>query len=82
MNVKGEGYKIHHSVLADVNKVQVKSNEPYRFDFADFFINEKKTKTVNLVNNGEFNFDFVWKRQVNKYVTITPETGTVHKGSE
>ena len=30
------------------------------------------------MNNGEFNFDFVWKRQVNKnYIKITPETGTV-----
>lgn len=35
-----------------------------------------------ITNNGEFNFDFVWKRQVNKYITITPETGTVQKGSE
>jgi hydrocephalus-inducing protein len=29
LNVKGEGYKIHHSVLADVNRVQVQSTEPY-----------------------------------------------------
>lgn len=35
-----------------------------------------------LTNNGEFNFDFVWKRTVNKYVTITPETGSVKTGSE
>ena len=34
------------------------------------------------MNSGEFNFDFVWKRQINKYITITPETGTVQKGSE
>jgi len=35
-----------------------------------------------LTNSGEFNFDFVWKRTVNKYVTITPDTGTVKQGSE
>jgi len=35
-----------------------------------------------LTNNGEFNFDFVWKRQINKYITITPETGTVQKNGE
>lgn len=34
------------------------------------------------MNNGEFNFDFMWRRQTNKYVKITPETGTVQKGSE
>jgi hydrocephalus-inducing protein len=62
LNVKGEGYKIHHSVFADINKVLVQSNEPFKFDYNDFFINEKKSKIVNLQNNGEFNFDFVWKR--------------------
>lgn len=77
LNVKGEGYKIHHTVLADINKVNVQSTEPYKFDYSDFFINEKKSKVVFVHNNGEFNFDFVWKRQVNKYITITPETGTV-----
>jgi len=82
LNVKGEGYKIHHSVYADVNKALVTAAEPFRFDFNEFFINEKKTKVVTLQNSGEFNFDFVWKRQANKYVSVTPETGTVHKGSE
>lgn len=82
LNVKGEGYKIHHSVFADDNRVLLNAAEPYRLDFGDFFINEKKTKKVILQNNGEFNFDFVWKRQVNKYLTITPETGTVQKGNE
>lgn len=48
LNVKGEGYKIHHSVFADINRVNVQSNEPYKFDFGDFFINEKKSKTVYL----------------------------------
>lgn len=35
-----------------------------------------------MQNNGEFNFDFVWKRQINKYISITPETGSVPKGEE
>ena len=82
LNVKGEGYKIHHSVLADINKVPVQSTDPYRFDYGDFFINEKKTKLVTVSNSGEFNFDYVWKHKANKYVTITPETGTVQKGTE
>ena len=58
------------------------STQMHRFDFADFFINEKKSKKVVVANQGEFNFDFVWKRQMNKYVTINPETGSVPKGSE
>jgi len=77
LNVKGEGYKIHHSVQADEPRVDVVAGTPFNFDFGEFFINEKKTKQVILTNNGEFNFDFVWKRQVNKYIKITPETGTV-----
>jgi hydrocephalus-inducing protein len=51
-------------------------------DFGEFFINEKKVRKVLLQNNGEFNFDFVWRRKLNKYVTIEPDTGTVQKGSE
>jgi hypothetical protein len=46
-------------------------------DFGEFFINEKKVRKVLLQNNGEFNFDFVWRRKLNKYVTIEPDTGTV-----
>ena len=82
LNVKGEGYKIHHTVSADEPRVEVQAGQPFNFDFGEFFINEKKTKRVVLTNNGEFNFDFVWKRQVNKYIKITPETGTVQKGNE
>jgi hypothetical protein len=45
-----------------VNRAPVTSTESHKFDYGDFFINEKKTKLVTLTNNGEFNFDFVWKR--------------------
>jgi hydrocephalus-inducing protein len=75
LNVKGEGYKIHHSVIVNeaAAKIEAKSTEPYNANFGEFFINERKTKTITLTNNGEFNFDFTWKRLVNRYVTITPE---------
>ena len=62
--------------------MEAKAGEPFNFDFGEFFINEQKSKTVVLANSGEFNFDFVWKRQVNKYIKVTPETGTVQKGGE
>ena len=69
-------------MFADEPRVEAKAGEPFNFDFGEFFINEQKSKTVVLANSGEFNFDFVWKRQVNKYIKITPETGTVQKGGE
>ncbi len=60
----------------------MRSGEPYNFEFGNFFINEKKSKTVVVQNTGEFNFNFVWKQKGNKYISITPETGTVSKGEE
>jgi len=80
LNVKGEGYQIHHTVMADEPQIKVQSNEACKLYFGEFFINEVKTKQVVLTNNGEFNFDFLWKRVANKFVTISPETGTVQKG--
>jgi len=77
LNVKGEGYQIHHTVMADEPQIKVQSNEACKLHFGEFFINEVKTKQVVLTNNGEFNFDFLWKRVANKFVTISPETGTV-----
>jgi hydrocephalus-inducing protein len=83
LNVKGEGYKIHHSVrVLELPPVEAQSTAATNLDWGDFFINEKKTKVIQLTNSGEFNFDFVWKRPVNKYVTITPETGSVKTGGE
>jgi hydrocephalus-inducing protein len=86
LNVKGEGYKIHHKIFSGEPRVEVpqpaSGTATSPLDFGEFFINERKVRKVVLQNNGEFNFDFVWKRQVNKYVTIVPDTGTVQKGSE
>jgi hydrocephalus-inducing protein len=63
LNVKGEGYKIHHSVrVMDTPPIQASSEEPTNLNLGEFFINEKKTRIISLTNNGEFNFDFVWKR--------------------
>jgi hydrocephalus-inducing protein len=85
LNVKGVGYTIHHSVFFGeqkhkINGADASGKKGFPISFGDFFINEKKTKTLKICNEGEFNFDFVWKRSVNKYITITPDTGTVRKG--
>jgi len=87
LNVKGEGYKIHHKIFCGEPRQEVKQGAQGTtvtspLDFGEFFINEKKVRKVLLQNNGEFNFDFVWRRKLNKYVTIEPDTGTVQKGSE
>ena len=44
LNVKGEGYQIHHTVMADEPLTKVQQNEPCKLDFGEFFINEVKTK--------------------------------------
>lgn len=58
LNVKGEGYQIHHTVMADLPQTKVTALEACKLHFGEFFINEIKTKQVELTNNGEFNFDF------------------------
>lgn len=58
LNIKGEGYQIHHTVMADEPQQKVTSSDACKMHFGEFFINEVKTKHVELTNNGEFNFDF------------------------
>jgi len=67
--------------MADEPQVKCLSSDACKLNFAEFFVNETRTKQVELSNEGDFNFDFQWKRAANKYITITPEHGTVHKGS-
>lgn len=43
LNVKGEGYKIHHSVFTGADRVEIQAGEPFKFDFGEFFINERKS---------------------------------------
>lgn len=80
LNIKGVGYNMHYSVYADKGMVPVSTTEPYTFDYGEFFVNEKKSKTVTIQNSGDFNYDYIWKRMQNKYVTIKPESGTIKKG--
>lgn len=61
--------------------MRVASGEACKLNFGEFFVNESRTKQVELTNEGDFNFDFQWKRIANKNITILPEHGTVHKGS-
>ena len=87
LNVKGVGYTIKHQVFAGETAstpVSKQIKEPTPVEFGDFFVNEKRTRLIAVENQGAFNFDFVWKRAVNaannKYITISPESGTVKQG--
>lgn len=46
LNVKGEGYQIHHTVMADEPAIKATSSEPTKLHFGEVFINEIKTKKV------------------------------------
>lgn len=48
LNVKGEGYKIHHQVFAGSQRSEVVAGEPHLFEFGEFFINERQVKKVVL----------------------------------
>lgn len=82
INVKGVGYSLRHEVYIENGKAPVLPKDNLAIDFGDFYINEKKVKTISISNLGEFNFDFIFKRAANRYVTINPESGSVKKGSK
>jgi hypothetical protein len=46
LNIKGEGYQIHHTVMADEPQVRASATEACKLDYGEFFINEVKTKQV------------------------------------
>ena len=57
LNVKGRGYKLHHemrlmgSAIAPGNR--------HLIDFGEIFVHEFRKKTMEIVNSGDFNIDFV-----------------------
>ena len=45
-------------------------------EFGEIYINEKKSKTIVIENNGDFNFDFTIKKNSSlNFINITPENG-------
>lgn len=82
LNVKGIGYVLHHSVhIGDQHSPVLVSNDIHNLDFGENFVNETRTKSIVIRNNGDFNFDFVVKKTNFSYVNIIPETATVKTGS-
>ena len=83
LNVKGVGYTIVHGVFLD-NKPEMKllRKGEHVIDFGDFFINDKRERSIRIENNGGFNFHYSFKRNGADYLKITPDSGTVTKGSK
>ena len=83
LNVKGVGYTIVHGVYLD-NKPEMKllKNKEYQIDFGEFFINDKRERSIRIENNGGFNFHFAFKKNGADYLKISPDNGTVTKGNK
>lgn len=83
LNVKGVGYNINHNVFLD-NKPELKlyNKQEHVIDFGEFFIKEKKERSIILENNGAFNFHYVFKKNGADYLKITPESSTVKKSEK
>ncbi|KAJ3129345.1 hypothetical protein HK098_001757 [Nowakowskiella sp. JEL0407] len=85
LNVKGEGYKIHESILselADGKLFELSSSMENSIDFGQVQLLEKRIKRIMVVNSGKFNFDFMWKitPKLATFISINPEVGTVGRG--
>ena len=83
LNVKGVGYTINHSVFLDTKPdLKLMAKQEHSIDFGDFFVNEKRERTIFLENSGNFNFHYLFKKNAADYLKITPDNGTVNKGKK
>ncbi|EGR29178.1 hypothetical protein IMG5_161280 [Ichthyophthirius multifiliis] len=79
LNVKGIGYILHHSVyLQQYPNTPLDSEMQHIINLGDMYVNEKRSKIIEIENSGEFNFDFSIKKLLHlPFIQITPENGTV-----
>ncbi len=79
INVKGIGYILHHGVFLSGNNTALDSAAHHPIDFGNIYINEKRTRTIEIVNTGGFNFDYSMKKASSAAACIhlNPEMGTV-----
>ena len=89
MNVKGEGYEFHDSLMLEqydgsLTELTAGPNNENLLDFGLLQINDKGMKRILIINSGKYNFDFSWKLPLKTpgYVTIDPEIGTVSRGEK
>ena len=90
LNLKGEGYGVHSSLLLEQSgnlnaQVELASNTVNYVDFGQVLINEKAIKSLTLLNTGDVNFTYMFNLgdgRTNQYVSIHPDSGTVAKGEK
>lgn len=80
LNVKGTGYKLHHSVMYTNKLINSQFKQPVTF--GQVFVNESRLATVEVVNNGEYNFDYLVNRKMTGALIIHPESGTIKKNEK
>lgn len=53
-------------------------------DLGDIYVNERRSKIIEIQNSGEFNFDFSIKKSSPhlSFVSILPENGTVKQNDK
>lgn len=80
MNVKGIGYVLSHGVYLGDSSTSLNKSEKTELSFGNIFVNETKGKTLTIVNDGDFNFDFAIKSNYPyPFLNISKEFGTVRK---
>lgn len=61
--MKGIGYILDHSVYFGHMANSPLDNLVHNsIDFGDIYINEKRTRVIEIENKGRFNFDFTMKK--------------------
>ncbi|XP_075796761.1 hydrocephalus-inducing protein homolog isoform X3 [Pelodiscus sinensis] len=87
LNVKAVGYSMNVCVRCeehDGSFTELGLQESSHIDFKEVEINESAHRNFCVLNTGKFNFSFSWEfsgpRALRRYVSITPEDGTVEAG--
>ncbi|XP_035679087.1 LOW QUALITY PROTEIN: hydrocephalus-inducing protein homolog [Branchiostoma floridae] len=87
LNVKAEGYTTNASVQCEDSagkKVTLTPQGLNQVSFGQVQIYEKAVRTIHIVNNGKFTFDFNWLKEQQRNpetVIISPEIGSVPVGA-
>lgn len=83
INVKGIGYVLSHSVYLGSGGAPLLAANRHEIAFGNLFVNEKRSKTLTIENNGDFNFDFAIKKNSSfSFLKFSNEFGTVRKNEK
>ena len=80
LNIKGIGYKLHHSLTYMGKTLAPQIKQPIAF--GQVFVNESRSTSIEIANNGEYNFDFLVNKKMTGALLIHPENGTIKKGEK